>query len=74
MYLFVSGVSRISTIIRRMLGKEPNLFFRLTWMVATPLLVLVSHLLANLPSFLSLQLLKIYTRLDHILNIDSALM
>ncbi|XP_056447504.1 sodium- and chloride-dependent GABA transporter 1 isoform X2 [Gadus chalcogrammus] len=38
---WIFGVSRISKMIRTMLGKEPNLFFRLNWMVATPLLVLV---------------------------------
>ncbi|XP_056133558.1 sodium- and chloride-dependent GABA transporter ine [Lampris incognitus] len=37
---WIFGVRRISVMILKMLGKPPNLFFRLCWLVFTPLLVL----------------------------------
>lgn len=38
---FASGVSRISLMIERMLGKAPNIYFRLCWKFFSPVLVLV---------------------------------
>ncbi|KAG7489634.1 sodium-and chloride-dependent GABA transporter ine-like isoform X1 [Solea senegalensis] len=38
---WIFGVSRISIMIKKMLGKAPNLYFRICWMVLCPILMLV---------------------------------
>ena len=45
----VPGLGRISVMVTRMLGKPPNMYVRLCWLVFAPLLVLVRP-----PPFLSL--------------------
>ncbi|XP_038560528.1 sodium- and chloride-dependent GABA transporter ine isoform X1 [Micropterus salmoides] len=37
---WIFGVPRISLIVKRMLGKTPNIFFRVCWMLFCPMLVL----------------------------------
>lgn len=37
---WVFGTQRISLMVRRMLGRSPNIYFRLCWLVLCPLLVL----------------------------------
>jgi hypothetical protein len=40
-YVF-TGLRRMTIMIKRMLGKAPNIYFRSCWMVFSPVLVLVS--------------------------------
>ncbi|XP_050931108.1 sodium- and chloride-dependent GABA transporter 1 isoform X3 [Lates calcarifer] len=37
---WIFGVSRLSLMVKRMLGKTPNIYFRLCWLLLCPLLVL----------------------------------
>ncbi|XP_071755839.1 sodium- and chloride-dependent GABA transporter 1 [Centroberyx gerrardi] len=37
---WIFGLQRISNMIKKMLGKAPNIYFRLCWLVFSPLLVL----------------------------------
>lgn len=37
---WVFGTQRISLMVRRMLGRSPNIYFRLCWLVLSPVLVL----------------------------------
>ncbi|KAK7934124.1 hypothetical protein WMY93_005020 [Mugilogobius chulae] len=37
---WIFGVTRISVMVRRMLGKSPNIYFRLCWLLLCPVLVL----------------------------------
>ncbi len=37
----LAGVSRLSLMVEKMLGKKPNLFFRVCWQFLSPMLVLV---------------------------------
>lgn len=37
----LAGVSRLSVMVEKMLGKKPNLFFRVCWQYLSPMLVLV---------------------------------
>jgi len=36
-----SGVRRLSLMVEKMLGKKPNLYFRVCWQYLSPMLVLV---------------------------------
>lgn len=42
MQCVIAGLRRMTIVIKRMLGKAPNIYFRSCWMFFSPVLVLVS--------------------------------